>query len=817
MKIDYLTGSNKILTIFASSTSQLMFIKILKRTIIYLSFFLSANISAQSSGGITACIVDSISGEYIEFATVGLYNSDTEDPILGTITDANGIFILNNIPPGIYDLKCLHISLSPIQISDIIVQNKTVNLGIIKMSVKSTKLSEVEITADNPHFVNTLGKKVLNVDKDLSSQGGTVVDLLENFPSISIDIDNGVELRGAKPTILIDGVQTDLADFLDQIPANAIESIEVMTNPSVKYEAKDGAGVINIKMKRQNKKGVTGRASFGLDQKFNTDAAFNISYMYKGISTYVNYSNKYSTTTSKNIVNKKVLKDPPYIIDQVDCGEKNSLSQNIRLGGNIKLKKSLFSLGLIIQNSPIEDFSEYINNKTDIEGSALNFTNLFKEDNYIRNLYRLNLKSNIDLKDENQNLEFIILSSKSDLFRDYKKDLFSFLPDSTEYRNPKFDLTKTDDIVKTHSIQGDYTRSLGPKLNFEAGFKSQIRDVNLISDFFDGGETEGHWVLDSIKSNEFQFNDFQQDVYAVFNGKIGNVLWTAGTRLEYVISNSITPGLDHEDYSQEYIDFIPGVQIGRELSEKQEIQFSYSLRTNLPSYKRLNPYVVSSNPYYLRYGNPFLIPERIHSFELEHILKYNSHNFSSSIFFRKTNEIIGRVIEIDNEGVTHSTSRNISDGMYLGMEFNSSIKLSEKLKLKPGITGFQSSINHNNLISQSNRKKKSWHSKIVLDYNIFNNIRIQLDGSYHSPIIIWDGQKYEYYYANLGIQASVLKKRGNINITITDIFDTYSSEKLTTNQNDFTTYSNTYLDRQRVMLIFVYKFYKRSQKKGKSK
>jgi len=776
----------------------------------------------QPKGLITGKTTSTETGQPVEYATVVLYNAADSTLVTGTISDEKGLFELQ--PRfGTYYIIIEFISYKPKTIHSITInRDKPVaNMGTVSLAVSTITLSEVEIQGKKSRIQIGLDKKVFNVDKDLSSIGGTAADVLENIPSVSVDVDGNVSLRGSSNVrILVDGKLSGLTgisstDVLEQLPANSIESIEVITNPSVRYDAEGLSGIINIILKKEKKKGMNGLFSITGAYPKNHNSSVNFNYGLKKINLFGSYNIrnsegpgyvKYNRRTTVNDTTNTYL-------DEHSDFNRTGWSHNMRLGIDYMLNdKNTVTASVLYRTSN--------RNKTrDVqywEYESKDST----PDEYFRNSGGTETDNNIDyalsykkmFSRKGQMLTADLQYSNAFEVEDMDIVEQHFKPSTTLSQR-----TFSRENLNNFLFQTDYIHPVGNQGRIETGYKSSIKNIDKDYDIEEYNDFTNNWEYLFAVSNHFIYDEAIYATYGLYSNKLKKFSYQVGVRAEQTYVTSELKETD-EISIKDYLNFFPSLHLSYELNTEHKMQLSYSRRIRRPSFWSLNPFNSYADPLNLWIGNPNLNPELTHSFEIGNIKYWEKNSLSSSIYYRHTDDVIQRIRRLDtSNGISVTQPENLSSRESFGVEMTFSKNLFKRWKVNGSFNYFRSIVDGGNLGEGFASDFYSWTGRLSSQMTVLKDMDIQIMINYRAPRETTQGTRREIYYADIGIKKRVLKGKANISLRLSDVLNSrkYARE---TNGPGFYIYSEYKRLSQRIYAGFTYKLnrYKPKDRKGRS-
>ncbi len=648
--------------------------------------FVFAQKPIQSEDGtVIGKIHDQQSNKPLEYVSVRLFRVADSSIVSGAFTDVDGKY---SIPcsSGSYFLKITLVNYDPIFVSSISIKpSLTVfNVGTLKMRKISEKTErEVRVIAEKDVLQAGIDKKIYNVAEDLNVRGGTANDVLQRLPSVEVDQDGRVMLRGeGSVTVLIDGRPSSLSGgngktLLDALPAGSIERVEIVTNPSAKYDPDGTSGIINIVLKKNKLSGFNGLVSTNMATTFQKggnvgEGNLSLSYRTGILNIYGTYNARYLEGYRNNYSNITQGVGASYFnLDQSRVGTDLNAGQTFRFGMDINLK-ARNTLGFSATgNIGVRDRTgDLWNSSYDLLGQR---DSLWLRSSYDPSQQRnvdFNVNYKYDLKNERGNLTFDATQSLgNENIQGYYTQRY-YTPDSVLTSHPELiqELRNTEKNNIT-TLQSDFTY-LFPTLGarFESGAKAIIRNqsVNPVSSTYDWSAQMN--LEDSLANFLYEYNEQIYSLYAVYGQQINRVKFQGGLRAEnaYQIPNLVTDSIRIVNH---YFNFFPSAHLRYVLKPKSEISLSYSRRITRASSADLNPFTNYSDPFNLRTGNPYLQPEFIHSFDLGYSLEKAKYSITASTYYRNSTGVISRVKEFYENGTSAVTFMNIAETKSLGTEF----------------------------------------------------------------------------------------------------------------------------------------------------
>lgn len=729
----------------------------------------------KNPGAVSGRVMDLQTNSPVEYANIVLRDTINHMMVGGMVSDSSGNFKLKDVPLGTYYIEYSFIGYEKQRSKTFVLTRKHTksDLGVLTLSSTAINMKEVTVTAERSMMINKIDRKVFNVQKDIQAQTGTVTDMLQTIPSISVDIDGNISLRGSgNVTILINGrpsVMTGAAN-LEQMPASLVEKIEVITNPSAKYRPDGTGGIINIILKKERKAGVNAilGANAGNNSRFNTNLQLNYntgqinlfgSYGYR--QDYRFRSGDLSSQTIDTITNQSTY------LEQTSSGSSRSLSHLAQLGSDWSMGKRDVA-GI----SGTYNFRENKRSNTD--------ENLYKDnaqqpdEQYRRTLNGTEGEQSAGIT---AFYEHVFNREDEHLFRaDFEYQQETEKEDdywTNDYTLPPYpqgqDHTTGKNGNQEFNLLANYSRPLWKNASFEGGYQQivEISDQNQVVDHWD--PESGRWYNDSIASNHFKSNQTVYALYGTLTGTWNKFTIMAGLRAEETTVNLNFITLDTAINSN-YFALYPTVHLAL-ASGKNEWQLNYSRRVNRPDGEDMNPVPEYRDPRNIYVGNPNLKPEDIHSLEFGYAFRPENFIIIPTLFYRYKINGFTRVTTSLNDSVLLTTMENMAKDQSAGLDLSGSWQAGKIMNLNFSASGFYSVIDASNIGYGSNKSTFSWNAKVNASFNITKTTLLQVFGQYRSEVLTPQGNRLPTWVVNLGFRQDFWKKRISLIATISDLFN----------------------------------------------
>lgn len=718
------------------------------------------------AGLVSGVVLDNQTGLPVEYANVVLYHLPDSSLATGTITSPEGRFILKNIPDGTYYLSVFFIGYAKVVIPDLVISRskREMTLEPIRIVPVSSQLNAVTIAADQNAVEYKIDKKVVNVDQNLSNAGGTAVEALRNVPGVNVDNDGNVTVRGsASFTVLVDGKPTVLegSEALKQIPASSISKIEVITNPSAKYDAEGTSGIINVLMKKNTNVGLNGviNATTGSRDKYTADFLLNFKrpkvnyfcgFNYRN-TTNLSYTDTYKESTVRtdttDYLDSRMSRTMTYRSYMGKAGfdynlsDQNALSLSTQIGqvdfdGFMNTKYHLWSdpqttSPYSINREHMEVFGNYfLTNLSFIHkfqkpGHELNATLLYSYWEGERNEYNREFHASTNWESE---------TGIPDQTRRLRNE------DKTEFR-----------------LKLDYVLPIDSLSKLEAGFQSNLKPLHTQQNFDNFESSTGLWIADPGLHDRLVFRQNIHAVYTTYTGQLKGFEYQIGLRTEYTDRN-----LDQKVMEKEYpyteLDFFPSASVSKQFKNNVQLQVSYSRRINRPNEQLLNPLPMYSDKYTSTFGNPDLQPEFIDSYELNLMKRLKKGYYSVETYFRQNNNTFNQMIHVDSQGNYYIDYGNIDKTYSLGMDISGNFDLAKWFSLAPAVSVFAYQYKSDNITYEVPDWPVSANARVNATFRINPTLRIQLNGFLNAPVYDVQGWQDYFYFGGISVRKDFFKR-----------------------------------------------------------
>jgi outer membrane receptor protein involved in Fe transport len=761
------------------------------------------NGAMQGFGVISGSLHDAVTKDQIEYGSTALYRVKDSALLTGAITDTKGKFVFNNLAPGHYYLKASFIGYEVKYFSDIVIsqQSADVKLGDIYISPQQATLSGVEVVAKKALISNNLDKKVITVDKTMALSGGTATDIMENVPSVSVDAEGNVSLRGnSNITLLIDGKPASQAgisssDILNQLPASAIESVEVITNPSVRYDPDGTSGIINIVLKKKALQGFNGLVSgtIGTNNKYN--GTFNLNYRANKLNIFVGADARYNLSKSSSSSERtSTFGEVVNLLKQTQEGNMHRNSLNLS-GGIDYTIDTRNNLTLSVQKRKMsfgQEGTMVYKNYFGADSLQRYFDRYSNSDRSINSMnYTLSYKHTFAQKGREFTQDFVYNDNKMDNNQQIDQQDYD-ITTLAKTGLPQLQLNYAVNKNYFFTAQGNYIRPFESGARIESGYKFSYRDMAMDYDYTNYNYTSEKWENLEFLKNHYDYKEQLYAVYGIYSNSWKKFKYQAGLRYEQVYANSKVEQTE-KTYNKTYHSFYPSLHTQYDLGKGRELQFSYSRRVDRPSPREMNPYVDYSDSLNIRQGNPELNPEYTNSLELGVMKYWDKYSLTSTAFFRNTAGLVEDITTIDSTGVTYSMPQNINNSKSYGFEFVASANPYKWLRVNSNLSFYKywvSAIPEQNIPVTD---QFSWSGRVNATFSYSKNGSFQLIGNYNSPTSSPQSKREGNYTVDASMRQDFFKSKMSVSLRVTDIFNTRNFNSTTTGIN-FVSINKRYME-----------------------
>jgi outer membrane receptor protein involved in Fe transport len=811
---------------------------------------------AQSDfkGKIVGKVIDKNKNQAVEFANVALKKAnDTTVIVKGGISDANGQFVLEGIPAGKFNLTVFYVGYRKTTLTNILLnpQLAVVDMGEIALMEDAKQLKEIVVEEKREFIQTTPDGIIITPSANPTQIGGTATDVLQQAPSVQVDANGNVSLRGGNPNIMINGRNSNfggggrrggggMGGGLEQIAADDIESIEINTNPSARFDADGVGGMINIRLKRDRQLGTHGNINLNMGNRWRFGGGARLNHRTEKWNFFGSFNGRIDTRLSEDVTERLSLYSNLNTPQTIDSSLYLNQTRNFRANRNVLNVRG--GVDYYFSEKESLTFEMMLGFREAKNEGALRSRNFDQDNNYING----NNQDNTTRENENS-YEFSLNYRKE--FAKKRQELMASASTSIGKDKQILDLVNTrvdsegEEIFSLlkliqngnnatqnsiTNIQLDYSHPFGKSGLLETGYKGIIRTFNTDVDWERFNRVSNNWERNNFLSNEYCYDENVQAVYLAYKDKIGKFDYSGGVRAEQVwYGGNLNASNQSERFDRQYFNFFPTFRIAYNLKQQGEfIKISYSRRIERPSFFDLNPFRDISNPFNVRTGNTNLQPEIINVVELGYNKFWKKASITPNIFYRYRTNVVQRLTLPDAEDELIFVSRPINLGFShsFGAELIASAELTKWWNINGSASFFRTVIDAGDDVSpelQNNVQSSvnSWNLRGGFNFTPAKSWRMQLNAFYNSPQAIAQGERLGFYSINFGLNKNLWQNKGGIGFNIRDIFYTmifgsrsFGESSFTNPQSGetritkFTQTSSVKRDTRQIMINFRYRF-----------
>ena len=764
----------------------------------------------KDKGAIRGRIQDDVSGEAIPFASIGLFDNSGK-VLSGMITNEEGRFRFRGLDFQEYYIEISSVGFQKRTIQKVLISKEkpVADLGVILIQRDVKELEEVEIVAEKPPIEYQIDKKIVNVDQQITGKSGTAVDILMNVPSVTVDIEGNVALRGSSGfMVLIDGRPTILenSEALQQIPANSIENIEIITNPSAKYVPDGTAGIINVVTKKDKKQGFNGvvNGNIGIDRKYGGDILLNLRR--KKINYFVGADFNQRFFPGHNEGERITIDSDTFFTRYNGDNNSDRFFWNVRGGvGYNPTKKDAFNLEFNYGYREMSRTSALDYQEGTTSSGTLTSYKSVNEHYFDMDFWSVSLNYVHEFaKNHTLTAQF---NSRN---RDIRESSTNFLvdPDQTISSGQRNTEDGPANVIQT-DIQ--YSLPVGLKGKFETGYQSRIGKSTDDTKLFEYDTLTGGYIKNENFSNYTEYDRDIHALYALFGDQKGRWGYQLGIRGEYTyrtINSSVSP----DEFRIDRFDYFPSGHLSVNLENDQQLMASFSRRIERPRSWWLEPFVTVVDAFNVRQGNPNLKPEYVNSFELNYRKGFGRNFFSAELYYRITNNKVERIRDVFSENIMITFPENVGRDYFFGTELSLNIGIRKWWKADLSGNIFHYSIRGTLQDEPYFRESLNWNMRMNNNFTIRKDSRVQISTRYVSATATAQGTREGFWGMDAALAQDFMKKKMTATLQLRNIFQTERRESISEGR-DFRTYNLDYRFGPIVILTVTYRFNNFEQKR----
>jgi outer membrane receptor protein involved in Fe transport len=695
----------------------------------------------------------------------------------------------------------------------------TLDLGTLGMIPSAKNLEEVLIQAEKSTMELSLDKRVFNVGQDLANAGGTAIDILRNIPSLAVDVEGAISLRGSSNVrILIDGRPSGLVSFkggagLQQLQASMIERVEIITNPSARYEAEGMGGVINIVLKKDRKEGFN--ASFDIITGYPTNlgAAANLNYRRRNLNFFINYTASIRNTPGRRDLYQELYRnDSTFITEQTFVHNLKGWNNSARAGLDYFFSPTSVLTGAytyrLSKGKRFSDLRYYDYVQTTRNQLGYTFRTQDEDETEPNSEYVLSYRKTFARKGHELVADIRLLDNWENSDQLFGQQ--DYLPNGQFARPYSLQRSVNYETEKQWLFQLDYVHPFGKEGKWEAGVRTSFRD--MVNDFVLSERQENNQFVSIPEfTNYFIYNEQIHAAYGIIGNKSGRLSYQAGLRAEWTgIITTLRETNQVNDRS--FANLFPSVHVTYDMAKQNALQLSYSRRVRRPQYNDLSPFMTFSDNRNFWSGNPDLNPEFTDAFELGHVKYLENGTFTSSLYYRYTTGKIMSIRRVNDEGFSTTFPENLATENAYGVEFTNSHTLTSWWKIDGSFNFFRAMIDGRNLDDSFRSDTYSWFVRSMSRFS-FWGIEAQARANYEAPQLTPQGKRRYIATLDLAATKDILNNNATLTLSVLDVFNSRIYRNIMEGVN-FYTETNALGRLRQVNLTFNYRI-RQAKKKTK--
>ncbi len=752
------------------------------------------------------------SNKPMDFANVLLLNPADSSLVKGTISEADGSYLFEMVSNGNYLISATMVGFQPTYYGPVQVDAATasrIEIPVMQLGM-GVELQQVTVKAQKPFIEMQNDKIVVNVESSPVAAGNSALELLAKSPGVTVDNNNRIALKGKQGVmVMLDGKQSylsaeEVARLLESMSANSIEKIEIIHNPSAKYDASGNAGIINIVLKKDKNLGMNGSLTLGggYGRYPKANSGIQLNYRQKKFNVFGNYSYYYAQRFNDMDIYRIIpFEGAESVFDQSNDRVNWVNSHNFKAGfdyfagknttvgvlfsGNSGYWKDDSDIRTLISGANPEPFSE-VNAETNTREDWDNFT------------YNFNVRQK--LGEKGAELTFDADYSEFANPMNQNSDNFFFNNNGEQVATPNLLRGSTNSDVTIKAFKLDYTQPLPGEINLEAGWKTSFVETDNAIRFLRNQDDE--FVVDPLLTNQFLYEETIHAGYINANKKFKGVSVQAGLRGEYTVSDGMSVTLDQR-VKRDYLNLFPSLSVSHTIAENHNLSYSYSRRIDRPSYQDLNPFTFFLDQYTFGRGNPFLQPQYTNSFAVNYGFK---QNFMVTLSYSRTDDAMTEVLEQDDEDrTTYQTRANLAQFENYSINFSAPVKVTDWWSVRVNASAYINHFQSPYLNGQIDNQQLSYNAYVSNNITLPAGFRAELSGFYNSANVYGMFEAQPQYAIDAGLFKSLWDGKANIKLNVNDIFFT-NRWKVRVDQDNIDATVQGRFESRRANLTFTYKF-----------
>lgn len=785
----------------------------------------------RTRGTISGRVLDADLKDPIPSATVAVWSASDSTLITGAITEKDGRFKIESLGPGLYSIHVSFIgygtSINPgIRLSR---DQMQVELADVFLATDTRMLDEVEIAAERDFMEVGIDRTVYNTKDQLVSAGGSASNVLENIPSVEVDIEGNISLRGSQNVaILINGRPSPmtgeaLTAYLQGLPAEVVARVEVIPNPSAKYEPDGMAGILNLVLKQNRDLGLSGSVTTSASSQGSYNGSGNIAYQKGKVTLFAGYGFRYGNRDSEGWrFRENRISNPVTSIDQASFDDRVGLSHNVNTSIDYKLGRfSSLTLTstLSVRDSEEDGLAAYTElGASDLLASRYDRTTLGTDDD-LSTEHRIAFRKIKDPGKEEFVVELEFEREWETEEGNYSQSVFESLDASSVGQLTEQQTDIQDEENTEVSFQLDYMRPLGDEGRLELGLKSDIEQLQSAF-YMEALDMETGITAPNLnRNNTFVYDQDIHAAYGIVGTKLGAFGLQAGVRLEQAFT-TFDLETTNESFENNYFSIFPSAFAVYEFTENQSLKLAYSKRINRPRtggrFNQLNPFNSNEDPLFQRIGNPYLKPEYVHAIELSFTQLAEATSLTLTPYFRHTVDEIRFYETLRSDGVSILTFENFDSSNSWGAEAIGTLKQGRKLNAYISLNGYRVVTDGSSVDTGLTNKAFGFSTRANATYNVSPTLALQFSYYYRAPMNIENGRMAARQSADLAVRQKLMGDRANLSLRVRDVFNTMGFRILREDARYYQEIDRSFQS-QSIGLSFTYNFGKQQRRRGQNR
>ncbi|HEX2190635.1 MAG TPA: TonB-dependent receptor [Longimicrobiaceae bacterium] len=762
-------------------------------------------------GLVRGTVVDAATGNPVS-ASVGIWSAADSVLVGGAVAGADGVFRIEGLRPGQYYMRIGALGYTPATPTVALTpQQLQADLGQVRLTASAVALEGIEVQGERAAVTLAPDRNTYSA-REIAPAGGTATDVLRGVPSVEVDGDGNVSLRGnSNVAVQLNGRAApmrgeQLANFLRQLPANMVERVEVVPNPSAKYDPEGMAGIINIVMKQNADLGTSGGLMLSVGTSDRYTASGNLGYQGGPLTLFGSYgfNSEERETAGRHFLENLVLQPTTFLEQDIEglfdvTGHMFNGNADLKVGKQSSLTSTLMLGNRVIDYGTRNAFFE-LDADRDVVGRARNVTanegGDFTLDGSLA--YRRTVQPQRNETTAEVRYNMVDFSTANQFTRDSLT-----LAGTPVGDQPGLERNDMDAISHTVTVQTDWTRGIAERTKLETGYKGQIRwlDNSFLAENF--SYAMNRWLRNAAASNAFEYDDQVHAVYGVLSQSLGKLELQGGLRAERATSEfTLESG---ESYDSDQINLFPSGLVAYNLSQTTQLKASYSKRIQRVHTQLLNPFAFYEDERNVIVGNPSLTPEFTHAFELGFQHAFPKGSLQVTPYFRHTVDAIRRTRNVDDEGITVSTFENLATSDSYGADVTGSLRLGDRLSGFAGFNAYKVETDGSNISPALNTDAFVWSARVNANVKVSPTLDAQAMFMYRAPMDVEQGRIAAFSMSNLSLRQKLRGDKASIGLRVMDPFNTMRFN-LRTSDGRFFQETERSFGARAVFLTFNYNF-----------